>query len=93
MLTPRELAAGEYNAVMSQGRRRVLGVDNADMAGVTEERLQNVRRAERTIRAAQGTERRFVREPDDDLLVRMLGAVAQLVDTLEDDGTRWAARR
>jgi hypothetical protein len=90
MLTPRERAMGEYNAVMAQGRRRILGVD--DMSAITRDRVKNVRRAERAIRAAKGTERRFLREPDDDRLEQMLEAVSALVDTLEDDGTRWAGR-
>ena len=55
MLTPRERAAGEYNAGMAHGRRRILGVDDVGMVGVTEERVRVVRRAERTIRAAVGT--------------------------------------
>ena len=93
MLTPRELAASEYHAAMAQGRSRPLGVDRGDMVSVTEERVRKVRSAERVIRAAQATERHFIREPDDALLARMLAAVAQLVDTLEVDCTRWAQPR
>jgi hypothetical protein len=69
-----------------------MGVDDQDMVAVTEERVRNVRRAERAIRAAVGTERLFLRGPDDGRLAQMLEAVAVLAGTLEDDGTRWAAR-
>ena len=67
---------------------RILGVAGA--ASVTEDRVRNVRRAERVIRAAQGTERLFLREPDGDRLAQMLEAVTAFVDTIEGDGVRWA---
>ena len=72
MLTPRERAAGDYNATMAQGRRRIVGVDDDDMVAITEDRLRAARRTERVIRAAQGTPRHFLREPDDARLAQML---------------------
>ena len=92
MLTPRERAAGDYNATMAQGRRRIVGVDDDDMVAITEDRLRAARRTERVIRAAQGTPRHFLREPDDDRLAQMLQSVKELAGTLEGDGTRWADR-
>ena len=43
MLTPRERAAGDYNATMAQGRRRIVGVDADDMVTITEDRLRAAR--------------------------------------------------
>ena len=54
--------------------------------------MRAARRTERVIRAAQGTPRHFLREPDDDRLAEMLQTVTELADTLEGDGTRWADR-
>ena len=79
MLTPRELAAGAHAAAIAQGRGRVLG---AAMDLVTQERLVHLRTALRVIAAARGTERRFLREPDDANLDRMLGEVHRLEDAL-----------
>jgi hypothetical protein len=60
------------------------------MVDVTEARLANVRAAQRTISAARGAERRFLREPDDARLDQMLARVDDLAETLEDDRARWA---
>ena len=38
MLTPRELAASEYNDVMALGGGFPVGIDRADMVSVTEDR-------------------------------------------------------
>jgi hypothetical protein len=90
MLTPRERAAGAFSAALAQGRSRVLGTD--DMVEITETRLANARSAERMITAAQGTERHFIAEPDDARLEQMQQRLGEVVDTLEDDRSRWVAR-
>ena len=76
MLTPRERAAGAFNAAMAQGRSRVMGAD--DMVAITATRLANVRSAERLIAAARGTERLFIAEPDDARLEQMRQRAARL---------------
>lgn len=91
MLTPRERAAGAYAAALALGRGRIQGVDDADMVEITDARLAHVRAAQRTISAARGAERQFLREPDDARLTQMTARVDGLAETLEDDRARWAA--
>ena len=92
MLTPRQLAASEYNVVMAHGRSRPLGVDSADMVGMTQERVRAIRRAPTLVRGAEGIDRRSLRERDDARFAQMLESVAELGHTLEADGTRWRMR-
>jgi hypothetical protein len=75
MLTPRERAAGVYAGAVAQGRGNVI---RADMAGVEQERRNNLRNAQAIMAAARGTERRFLREPDDVRLEQMLEHVRSL---------------
>lgn len=89
MLTPREVAQGVYGEVRAMGTSNVLGID---MEVVTVARLDRTRRAERAIRAALDSERRSVREPDDDRLVAMLADVQDIARTLEGDASAFAVR-
>ena len=96
MLTPRERAAGAYAAALAQGRGRIQGIDDTDMVETTDARLANVRAAQRTISAARGAERHFIREPDDARLTQMLARIDDLAETLEKRPrpvriTRWLA--
>ncbi len=86
MLTAREQAASAYAGAFAQGRARVLG---ARMGEVTEERLVNVRRAERMITAAFGTSRYSAREVDDAGLSQMLATIAEYAESLTRDRGRW----
>ena len=90
MLTARELASGAYQGAIAQSRRRILGVE--EMTVVTDDRLSNLRNAQRLIAAARGTERHFLREPDDARLEQMLHTVERLTETATDDRSRWASR-
>ncbi len=90
MLTAREHAAGVYSMVIAQGRRRIVGRGD-DMGLVTEQRLTNVRAANRAIAAAQSTQRYTVREPDDATLTVMLNRMRSLETQLEADLPRWSA--
>ncbi len=80
MLSRREVALGQYREVRAMGGSDILG---ADMALVTAERLGRARRAEHVIRAAFGSERYSVREPDDGTLATMLEQVQAITGQLE----------
>ena len=75
---------------IAQGRARVVGADS--MVDVTAERASNARRAARVIEAARGTERGFLREPDDARLEEMLAEVGEVAAQLETDARGWATR-
>ncbi len=83
MLTPREQAAGAYQGALAQGRGNVVG---GEMAVIIRGRRLSLIEAERTIEAARGSDRSFLREPDDAALGRMLVEVRALRDGFE---IRW----
>lgn len=72
------------------GRARVLG---ADMERVTTGRLEAAQRAAVTIRAAIGTDRYALREPDDDTLRRMQERIRETIEHCERDLSRAEGRQ
>jgi len=86
VLSLRERAISAANEALSVGRGRVLG---ANMVEVAASRLIAVRRAQRALKAAMGTERLLLSEADDAALTAALARVDRIADDLEADVARY----
>lgn len=68
-MTARDVALSAYNVLRAQSRAAVLGGDPEVVAAA---RLDVARRAEQSVRAAVGTDRTRLTEPNDHQLAQML---------------------
>jgi hypothetical protein len=86
-VTPRDVALSNYNVLRAQSRAVVLGGDPEVVAAA---RVDVAERAERSVRAAVGTDRTRLTEPNDHQLALMLNYCRMRVE--ECRGATFAAR-